>query len=188
MTLTSTAGRRAGSISNDRVGAVVALVVFAALRCWLAIGKPVSWSDTHSYDVQASKSLFSARFWAGRKPPGFPLLLKLVGSHETVIVVQVALSIVAWALLAWVVASVARTGWPRLVALCAVLLFAVTTPIAIWDRVMLSESLAAVVPGAARRVADLVRCSPRLAPARGSGAQRRGVDHHPRHQHLRRAR
>lgn len=127
---------------TDRVGAAVALVVFAAVRCWLAIGRPVSWSDTRSYDVQASKSLLSARFWAGRKPPGFPLLLKLVGSHETVIVVQVALSIVAWALLAWVVASVARAGWPRLVALCTVLVFAMTTPIAIWDRVMLSESLA----------------------------------------------
>jgi hypothetical protein len=127
---------------TDRVGAAVALVVFAAVRSWLAIGRPVSWSDTKSYDVQASKSLLSARFWAGRKPPGFPLLLKLVGSHETVIVVQVALSIVAWALLAWVVASLARAGWPRLVSLVAVLVFAMTTPIAIWDRVMLSESIA----------------------------------------------
>jgi hypothetical protein len=127
---------------TDRLGAVVALVVFAAVRCWLAIGRPVSWSDTKSYDVQASKSLLSARFWAGRKPPGFPLLLKLLGSHDAVIVAQVALSIVAWSLLAWVVASRARSGWPRLASLGAVLVFAMTTPIAIWDRVMLSESLA----------------------------------------------
>lgn len=127
---------------TDLIGAAVAVVVFAALRCWLAIGNPVSWSDTRSYDVQASKSLLSARFWAGRKPPGFPLLLKLLGDHETVVVAQVALSIVAWVLLAWVVASGARVGWPRLVSLGAVLVFALTTPIAIWDRVMLSESLA----------------------------------------------
>ncbi len=133
---------RAGRLDRTGAAAVVALIGFAAVRCWLAVGKPVSWSDTKSYDVQASKSLLSARFWAGRKPPGFPLLLKLVGSHEAVIVAQVALSILAWALLAWVVAAGARAGWPRLVSLCAVLVFAVTTPIAIWDRVMLSESLA----------------------------------------------
>jgi hypothetical protein len=129
-------------VKPDRGGAVLALLGFAALRIWLALGDPVSWSDTRSYDVQASKSPLSARFWAGRKPPGFPLVLKVIGSHEAVVVFHVAVAIVAWAVLAWVVASFVRGAWPRLLALCLVLGFALTNQIAIWDRVMLSESLA----------------------------------------------
>jgi hypothetical protein len=128
-------------VKPDRAGAVVALVGFAALRVWLALGGPVSWSDTRSYDVQASKSLLSARFWAGRKPPGFPLVLKVVGSHEAVVVFHVVAAIVAWAVLAWMVASFVRAGWARLAAFCLVLGFALTPQVAIWDRVMLSESL-----------------------------------------------
>lgn len=126
---------------RDTIGAAIAVVGFAALRTWLAIGAPVSWSDTLSYDVQASKSLLGARFWVGRKPPGFPLTLKLFGSHEAVVAFHVAVAIAAWAVLAWVVASFARSGWPRLAALIAVLGLGVTQPVAIWDRVMLSESL-----------------------------------------------
>jgi hypothetical protein len=129
-------------VRADRGGAVLALLGFAALRVWLALGDPVSWSDTRSYDVQATKSLLSARFWAGRKPPGFPLVLKVIGSHEAVVVFHVVVAIIAWGVLAWVVASFVHAAWPRLIALCLVLGFALTNQVAIWDRVMLSESLA----------------------------------------------
>jgi hypothetical protein len=129
-------------VRPDRAAAAIAIAGFAALRVWLASGGPVSWSDTRSYDALAAKSLLSSGFWAGRKPPGFPLALKILGSHEAVVAFQVAVGVVAWTVLACVVASFVRAGWPRVAALCIVLGFALTQQVAIWDRVMLSESLA----------------------------------------------
>jgi hypothetical protein len=57
------------------------------------------------------------------------------------VVIQTAISILAWSALAVVVGLLARRGWPQLVAGGLVLGFAVTTPIVQWDRSVLSESL-----------------------------------------------
>ncbi len=70
-----------------------------------------------------------------------PLALKLVdGDVERYVDLQAALAALCWAALCASVATVVAGRWPRVVAVGAVLLFSLTTPVTMWDRSVLSES------------------------------------------------
>lgn len=118
------------------------IAAFAAHKLWQAlVGVPLVWQDSLSYQESAAHPLTSRALWAGPRAPVVPLLWKVTGTLTSYVVIQTAISILAWSTLAVVVGRLARRGWPQLVAGGLVLGFAVTTPIVQWDRSVLSESV-----------------------------------------------
>jgi hypothetical protein len=105
-------------------------------------GPVIIWSDSAAYRSVASKPLTSLAFWAGRRPPLTPLVIKLVGPATGYLVAQAVIGAVAWGVLAWTVGRLVARGWQRVVAVWVVLAFASALPITLWNRSLLSESLA----------------------------------------------
>ena len=115
---------------------------FAWFRLWQATRAPsLVWQDSKSYMSVAGRAFWSLGFWAGERPPLVPLVWKLTGSPSSFVLAQTLVAVVAWGGLAWVVGRSAPPGWRRTVAAVAVLAFATSPPIVIWDRSVLSESL-----------------------------------------------
>jgi hypothetical protein len=104
-------------------------------------GVPVIWTDSTSYAAVAGHPLWSTGFWAGQRPPLVPLLLKLVDSSTGFVAMQSVVAVAAWGLLAFTVGALLAPGWRRVVAVWAVLALASSTPITLWNRSVLSESL-----------------------------------------------
>ena len=100
--------------------------------------------DSLAYATQARHPLASTFLWAGYKPPLTALLLKVVGdvpSRYTVL--QLVLAMASWGLLAAIVTATLRTRpWLRLAAGTTILGLSLTQTIALWDRAVLSESIA----------------------------------------------
>ena len=126
-----------------RVALAVVVSAFAGfvLRQALA-GPPLIWNDTRSYRSVADQPLGSAAFWAGHRPPLVPLVMKAVGSSSGFVAVQAVVFVVAWAVLAWTVGALVPPGWRRVAAVVVVLAFAAAEPVDLWNRSVLSESLA----------------------------------------------
>ncbi len=124
----------------------VALAGWCAFTWYLvaqALGGPaIIWSDSTAYRAVASKPLLSVAFWAGPRPPLSPLLIKIVGSSAGYPVAQAVIGALAWGALAWTVGRLVAPGWQRVVAVWVILAFASSLPITLWNRSVLSESLA----------------------------------------------
>jgi hypothetical protein len=105
------------------------------------VGEPVIWFDSKSYAVVAGHPLWSTGFWAGQRPPLAPLALKLVGSSTGFTSLQSLVAVAAWGLLAFTVGRLVPGGWRRVAAVWIVLAFASSTPVILWNRSVLSESL-----------------------------------------------
>ncbi len=105
-------------------------------------GPVIIWNDSKAYAAVASKPLASRAFWAGQRPPLAPLLIKLVGSSTGYLVAQAVIGAIAWGVLAWTVGRLVARGWPRVVAVWWILAFGTALPITLWNRSLLSESLA----------------------------------------------
>jgi hypothetical protein len=137
----------------------VAVIVGAVVRWWQLAGRgTLSWQDTADFLVAADRSWTSLDLWAGRRAPGAPLLLKLAGrDREAYALGQAAVAVACWAALAASVATVVTGRWARWLAPGAVLALSVTVPVTMWERSVLSESLAvsllALVVAAALQVA-----------------------------------
>jgi hypothetical protein len=115
---------------------------FAGYVLWQGTaGAPLTWTDTTSYAAVAGHPLWSTGFWAGSRPPFVPLLLKLTWSASSFTATQSVIAVLAWGLLALVVGRLVTAGWRRLVAVWVVLGFAASTPVILWNRSVLSESL-----------------------------------------------
>ena len=125
------------------VAGIAGYAAFALLRFWQFHGRGVGvWPDTTGYRQTARAGWFSSDLWAGRRAPGLPLILKLTGQHlQAVIDLQFLASVGAWMAAAWVVGHCLRAGWPRWVGSGLVLGFALTGPVTLWDRQVLTESL-----------------------------------------------
>jgi hypothetical protein len=121
----------------------LALVVGGLVRAWLLGDRgALQWQDTFDFLETADESWFSAALWAGARAPGVPVLLKLVGADlDRYLQAQAVLATIGWAALCASVASVVRAHWPRVAAVAAVLAFSLTTPVTMWERSALSESL-----------------------------------------------
>ena len=59
---------------------------------------------------------------------------------------QFVASVLAWTAAAWVVGRSLRAGWPRWLGSGLVLGFALTGPVTLWDRQVLTESLSLSAP------------------------------------------
>jgi hypothetical protein len=97
------------------------------------------------------KNLESATFgwlsrdlWFGQRTPLVPFVMKLVGATpedvSPYIAAQIVLGAIAWSMLAFTVGRRLPGGW-RWVATVTVLLLGLTTPVTMWDHVILTESL-----------------------------------------------
>ena len=124
----------------------------AALAGWCAFtaflvaqataGPALLWNDSKAYAAAAANPLWSTALWAGRRPPLTPLPIKLFGSSGGLLVAHAVIAAVAWGILAWTVGRMAAPGWRRVLAVWVVLAFASTLPVTLWNRSVLSESLA----------------------------------------------
>jgi hypothetical protein len=124
----------------------------AALAGWIAFswylivqaraGPAIIWNDSKAYAAVASKSLWSTSFWAGQRPPLLPLLIKAFGSSSGLLTAQAVIGAMAWGILALTVGRLAPPGGQRVFAIWVVLGFGTTLPVTMWNRSVLSESLA----------------------------------------------
>ncbi|HEX6421857.1 MAG TPA: hypothetical protein VFZ79_00145 [Acidimicrobiales bacterium] len=129
---------------TPRTGFAVALAVGATVRVWQMWGLgTLEWADTADFLATADAGWASLELWAGGRPPGTPLLLKLVGRDTSAYTVaQAAIAVACWAALAAAVLRAVGDRVAGLVAALAVVALSVTTPVTMWDRSALSESLA----------------------------------------------
>jgi hypothetical protein len=131
---------------RPRIAPAAALVGWALFTWYLfaqALAGPVIiWNDSKAYALVASKPLWSRAFWIGQRPPLTPLLIKVVGSSSALLAAQAAIAAIAWGILALVVGRLVAPGWRRVAAVWVILAFATALPVTLWNRSMLSESLA----------------------------------------------
>lgn len=98
-------------------------------------------NDTAGYLMNAAEPLFSLKFWAGIRPFTIPLFYKIFNNLNTATVVQLAISLICWGVLALCFAHITRTVWLKPVSFGTVLLFSLSTDIILWERYILSDSL-----------------------------------------------
>jgi hypothetical protein len=109
---------------------------------WQATVTPqLIWQDSEAYVAVAAHPLWSTAFWAGTYPPLVPLLWKLTGSDTGFVVIQAVLALLAWGFLAWTVSRLLSTSLLRLATFAVVLGLATVTPVVLWNRSILSESV-----------------------------------------------
>jgi hypothetical protein len=116
---------------------------FALLRFMLLQPSADVFPDTDGFVAVSKAPLLSLAFWAGTRPPGFPLLLKLVGLEPLpVFVAQLTLAACCWGALALAIASQLQLRWLRPVAFGLILAFSLSHDVVQWDLIRHSESLA----------------------------------------------
>ena len=126
-----------------RVNYIVPWLFFASFVLWQGTTAPaLTWQDSLNYESIGSLPLWSGGFWFGGRPPLTPFLWKLTGSSGAFLIAQSAISAIAWGFLAWTVGRLFPAGWRRVGTFLAILAFATTTPIEMWNRSVLSESVA----------------------------------------------
>ena len=138
---------------------------YASFVVWQGVaGSPLIWQDSYAY-VSVSHSPMSSRaFWAGPRPPLIPLVMKFVASAQEFTAVQSIVAVASWGALAFTVGSLVPVGWRRVVATWAILAFATSTPIILWNRSVLSESLSLSL--VALLLAAGIRLGARVTPLR----------------------
>lgn len=122
----------------------VAVLVGLVVRAWQVGGRaPSWWQDSTDYLSAGNHPLVSVAQWAGDRPPLVPVLLRFTGGKPGAdfVVLQAIVAAVAWAWLAVRAAWGMPTTSRRVVAVVAVVTFSLTTPVTLWDRSVLSESL-----------------------------------------------
>ena len=151
---------------------VAGVVVGGAVRAYQIRGRaPLAWNDTADFLASSEAPWLSMELWAGLRPIGASVLLKVLGGDiEAYIVWQAAFAVLAWSLLTASVAAAVSGRCARWVAASVVVAFSVTAPVTMWERSVLSESLAlsalALVVAAGVQVArraDVVRVATMLA-------------------------
>jgi hypothetical protein len=152
---------------DSRINFVAPWLIFSFFVLWQGTTTPVlTWQDSLNYESIGSLPLWSSGFWFGGRPPLTPFLWKLTGSPGAFLIGQSVISSLSWGFLAWTVGGLFPAGWRRTAAFLVVLAFATTTPIEMWNRSVLSESLA--LSGLALLFAFAIRFARRPSPRRAS--------------------
>ena len=128
------------------VHGVLALVYAVATIWWHArstflITKFASFSDWVDYQTVARASLTSRGFWAGIKPMGYPLLVKVLGDGVGVHWGAIVLSTGAWIVLALSVAAGLRSSVVSVLGVVVILGCSLSERIQVWSDLAASESL-----------------------------------------------
>jgi hypothetical protein len=122
---------------------VGAVCVGGAVRLWQTLGRwPLVWADSEDFLASAREGWLSTDLWAGPRTPAVPALLKLVGGETgDYVALQSVIAVLCWAALAASVWTVIEGRWARAAAAGAIVALSVTTPVVMWDRSVLSETL-----------------------------------------------
>ncbi len=128
----------------ELVAFALGVAVTGAVRVWQIGGRgPLGWNDTADFVAGSRAPWLSVELWAGQRSVGTPLALKLVGGDlDAYVVWQAVLATACWAALAASVATVVVGPGARWLAVTTVLAFSATAPVTMWERSVLSESLA----------------------------------------------
>jgi len=119
-----------------------AVVVGGLVRVWQIRGRDdLVWADSKDFLASARAPWASLALWAGPRTAAVPAVLKVVGQDDYV-TVQAAVAVLCWAALAAAVGAAVGGRWARWLAAGAVVAFSVTAPVVMWERSVLSESLA----------------------------------------------
>jgi hypothetical protein len=138
--------RRCAGDPRFRIGLVfvTCVAVTAAVRAWQIMGREaVWWNDSADFLASARTGLFSVERWAGPRTAAAPLVLSLSRFEpDTYVTWQAAIAVVCWAVLATSVWTVMTEGRARWLGALAAVAFSCTVPVTMWERSVLSESLA----------------------------------------------
>jgi len=115
--------------------------VYALVRVGSFTNIPDRVTDTPTYEHVARLALWNWRFYAGERGFTIPLFFKVFQTSESRIVAQLVFSMIAWTVLAAVVARCIETEWLRPVVFAVVLATSLTTEVILWDTLLLSESV-----------------------------------------------
>ncbi len=103
---------------------------------------PIHSGDSGSWGNVAAYSVLAREFYTGERPFTVPLLHKLAGNDEWVVVrFQSVFSVISWFSLALTIAVSFRPLPVRLIVAGLICLFSLTVPVNQWDYVVRSESL-----------------------------------------------
>lgn len=124
---------------------IVLFIFYVFIRIFTtlpALNVPRELADTDVYMVVSLKPIIGEDFLQVARPFAFPLLLQMTHQDfQTVALVQLGLTILAWGALAWTVsASFQQTGL-RLFSFVILLALSLVRHLAGWDFVMMTESL-----------------------------------------------
>jgi len=124
------------------IGLGVLWIGFTAFKLAMAVaGQPWIYPDSKGYEAVGNLPLLSSGFLAGSRPILIPLMWKITGSTTSFLVLQTLFSTLCWGALALSVASKIQHRWRSLLGGVAILTFALSPTIIIWDRVVLSETV-----------------------------------------------
>ena len=123
---------------------VLLYIAYAFLRIatFRLLDAPRLAPDTVAYQTIATFPLFSIQFWTWRRPPLYPLVIKIFSQNFDVLpVFQLLFSLLAWGLLAYALARLLKSFWLRLFSFLFVLFFSTGLVVVPWDAVIMTESL-----------------------------------------------
>ena len=124
--------------------AIALVVLYATMVVGFVHGNGTvrQFTDTGTYFAAASSPLLSGKLWAGVRAPLAPLVFKTLHLEPSAIVLfQMIFSISAWSFLAVAVLFTTRSFLAGIAGASAILTYSVINNIAIWNNVILSESL-----------------------------------------------
>ncbi len=122
--------------------AKLALGIRSSLGSGILGPRVIVGADSELYLESAKRAIWSVDQWAGAVPPGYPLLIKLVGSHWRVLIAaQTAVSTFAWIYLALGVRQMFAVAQVRLVGFALVLATGLAATFQVWDVAIGTESL-----------------------------------------------
>lgn len=130
------------------------MLVGLVVRCLLVASRSAQWRpDSYSYLELSTLGLTDPDRWVGPRTPLVPLLLDLTGGEPGTIFMylQIVIASIGWGYLAFEVSAFARSTGRRWLVAALVLALSLTTPVTLWDRLVLTETitlaLAAAVTG-----------------------------------------
>jgi hypothetical protein len=123
----------------------VILIFYVFIRIFTtlpALNTPRELADTDVYIAVSQKQIIGENFLHVARPFAFPFLLQITHQDfQTVALIQLGLTILAWGVLAWIVSvSFQQTGL-RLFSFLILLALSLVRHLAGWDFVMMTESL-----------------------------------------------
>lgn len=143
-TPTGTAGvGRCRRPNRELLAVGIVAIGYVAARVIPMIGATtIILDDTHDYVASSRNGLSTRSFWAGSRPPLYPLLIKLFGRSNTLLFVfQASVAIAAWLALAWLLYTRLHPRVVGTTTALTVLFASLALEVVQWDRVLLTESL-----------------------------------------------
>jgi hypothetical protein len=134
---------------GERLRGLVVILLYGALfLAWAYLrlqptlaASPFETPDTAGYRLVSERPLGSIHFFIGIRPFTAPLLQKLAGTDERIVIGQAVLGLLCWGALALATAGAIRRPWLRVVACASILTFSLSERIMRWDFLLMSESV-----------------------------------------------